>query len=196
MGASLKAPPQAEHSSRRSCAKEGAYAASISRNRSAVSTRDILRRERSSKTAAEANAAKLSLTSTVDFPPAHCRLSRIHLMHKPAREHSGPSKKPAPNMEIQVPVKLPTLPVRHQFLLDPIDRELTCCLSRTGILDTHAATRTVQFSTDRKPLPAPRNSLASVPIYRTPLASSSASKLPQSGASLCFSWEPMQRVLC
>src|SRR5215467_13547036 len=51
-------------------------------------------------------------------------------MHKPTGEHSGPPKKPAPYMKIQMTVKLPRLSMRHQPLLDSIDGELSRCLSR------------------------------------------------------------------
>jgi len=47
-------------------------------------------------------------------------------MHKPTREHSRPAKKPATNMELQMPVELARLPMRDQTLPDPIDRELPC----------------------------------------------------------------------
>jgi hypothetical protein len=51
-------------------------------------------------------------------------------MHKPTREHPGPPKKPAPNMKIQMPVKLPRLSMRHQFFLDPINRDFPRGLPR------------------------------------------------------------------
>ena len=105
------------------------HSARISRNRSAASRRDILRRDRSNRTSPHGNAATLSLISTPDSirPAAACLTST--LMHKPTREHPRPPKKPAPNMKIQMPIKLPRLSMRHQPLLDPIDREIPRRLS-------------------------------------------------------------------
>jgi len=53
------------------------HSARISRNRSAASRRDILRRDRSNRTSPHANAATLSLISTADSirPVAACLTS-------------------------------------------------------------------------------------------------------------------------
>src|SRR5262244_1969489 len=93
-------------------------------------------------------------------------------MHKPTRERPGPSKKPAPNMKIQMPVKLPRPSMRHQPLLDPIDREAPRRLSRQVLFIHPPQQKTCPSPTGRKLLPAPRNSPASAPIDHMPFVRS------------------------